>query len=68
MKPEPIPIRLTCDPEMTQGVLVVGEGPEAISFGIPYEQLPQLIEEANIAGRLILAQRRKLEARAKVVQ
>ena len=46
-------IRITCDPDMTQAVIVVGDGPCAISIGIPADNISRLIEEASIV-KLIL--------------
>ena len=55
-------IRITCDPFMTEAVIVIGDGPNAISIGIPVEDVPRLIEEANIARNLVLHERQRAGA------
>jgi hypothetical protein len=52
-----INVRITCDPHLTEVVIVIGDGPEAVPIGIPVEQVQQLIDDAITARRLIMDQR-----------
>ena len=54
-----VPVRVTCDPLLTQVVLVIGEGADEHSVGISAEDAEVMIQQAATAYALVKDERRK---------